>query len=321
MPPNQKVELQKELLRRELARRSILPFVTLINDDSYKVGWVHEDLCTMLDAFVEGVEKKMSPRLMVWMPPRSGKSQIISRAFPAYLLGKHPDWEIVNATYGQDLASDMGRYVRGILQDNVFQELFPNLTIDPSTQAADRIDTFISGRAGALGRQRGGYKAVGVGTALTGRGAHVLLIDDPVKNREEADSDTIQAATWGWYTSVARTRLAPGGGMIILQTRWSEGDLSGRILEQAKKNPEADQWGVFRFPAIAEQDEYDYATTKILRRRAGEALHPERFSLKELKATRATIGTRDWEALYQQNPVPMEGAFFRREWFKTWEPE
>lgn len=315
---NPQKQMAAELLRRELATREMLPFVQLINDETYHAGWVHQDLCTMLDAFLEGVEKRLSPRLMVWLPPRAGKSQIVSRAFPAFILGKHPDFEVVNATYGQDLASDMGRYVRSILQSQVFHELFPACALDPATQAMDRIDTYTSG-SGAFGRARGGYKAVGVGTALTGRGAHVLIVDDPVKSRQEADSDTIQDATWGWYTSVARTRLAPGGGIVVMQTRWAQGDLSGRILDQAKANPEADQWGVFSYPAIATQDEFDYATGKILRRRAGEPLHPERFSLKELKAIRASIGLRDWEALYMQNCIPAEGSYFRREWFKHFE--
>lgn len=314
-----KIQLKTELVKRELARRELLPFVQLINGPEYHAGWVHQDLCNMLDAFLEGVERKLSPRLMVWLPPRHGKTTIISKAYPGFILGKHPSWDIVTATYGQDFADDIGRNVRNTLLDPIYQDLFPELSIDPSTKAADRIDTYLraTGGTGSLGRQRGGYKSVGIGGSLTGRGAHILIIDDPIKDREEADSKTVQERNYGWYTAVGRTRIAPGGGIIVLQTRWAVEDLSGKILSQAKGNLEADQWGVYSFPAIAEKDEYDFATGKILRRRVGEALHPERFSLKELIALKATLPSRDWNALYQCNPIDEAGGYFKREWFQS----
>jgi hypothetical protein len=307
-----KRRLEKELLRRELAKREVLPFCQLIHGPDYKAGWVHGDLCALLDAFVDGVEQGKRPRLMVWVPPRHGKSHIISRAFPAFLLGKHPEWEVVNATYGQDLANDMGRFVRGVLNDNVFNSIFPTTIVDPASNAMDRVDTYALGK-----RNRGGYKAVGVGGALTGRGAHVLIIDDPVKNREDADSELMREQTWNWYSSTARTRLAPGGGVIILQTRWHLEDLSGRLIERAKADKKADQWHVYKFPAIATADEY--GLDGKLRRKAGEALDPARFPIEELEQLRATIMPRDWNALYQQNPVAEDGTYFLRDWIKLWE--
>jgi hypothetical protein len=290
----------------------MLPFCNLVHGKEYQAGWVHEDLCKLLDAFVEGCEKKLRPRLMVWVPPRHGKSHIISRAFPAFLLGKHPEWEVVNATYGQDLASDMGRFVRGVLNDAVYKSVFPGTHVDPASNAMDRVDTY----QGVVRGGRGGYKAVGVGGSLTGRGAHVLIIDDPVKNREEADSELSRENAWNWYSSTARTRLAPGGGIIILQTRWHEDDLSGRLIERAKSDKKADQWHVYKYPAIATHDEF--GLDGKLRRKAGDALHPERFPLAELEQLKATIAPRDWAALYQQNPTPEDGAYFDREWFKLW---
>jgi len=291
------------LASRELAKRSLLEFV-LHFEPGYLTGWVHREICDLLDAFIEAVERKLSPRLMIFLPPRAGKTTIVSRNFPCFALGRHPEWEIISATYAQDLANDYGRYVRNNLADPLYSELFPKTVIDPSSNAADRMDTTL----------RGGYKAVGVGGPLTGRGAHILLIDDPLKGRQEADSEVERSNLIKWYNAVARTRLAPGGGAIIVQTRWHESDLAGQLLEQAQANKDADQWKVYSYPAIATEDEKH--------RRKGEALHPERYPLSELHKIRAslTMGSdaREWSALYQQSPVPPEGVLFKRDWVKMY---
>lgn len=283
--------------RRELGTRSLLSFTTLLAPE-YEVGWVHREITDLLDAFIEAVERKLAPRLIIQLPPRIGKSEIVSRKFPAYALGKHPEWEIVCATYNQDLANDFGRDVRVVFRDPLYAELFPDAKIREDSNAIDDMKL----------EARGSYKAVGIGGALTGRGAHILVIDDPVKNREDADSELIREHTWKWYQTVGRTRLAPGGGIILCQTRWHEEDLAGKILLQEKVNPAGDRWHVYSYPAIATEDEPN--------RKAGEALHPERWPLHEYEKLRATLDPREWSALYQQNPTPPEGIAFKRDWFR-----
>lgn len=299
---DQKLEqVRDELIRRLEARDSILPFTQLFTPD-YHAGWVHREVAELLDAFMEAVHQKRSPRLMIFLPPRSGKSQLVSRLFPPFLLGHHPEWEVVATSATQDLSDSFGRYVRSILNDPIYQDLFPRLELDPATNSASLVQT----------RQRGMYKAVGVGGQLTGMGAHVLVVDDPLKDREAANSPTQREALWEWYSSVARTRLHPGGGVVVVHTRWHEDDLAGKLLVQMKENPLADQWKVYSYPAIAKEDEPH--------RKAGEALHPERFPLEELLRTKNSLLPADWASLYQQDPSPEDGDFFQRKWFDCRSP-
>lgn len=218
------------------------------------------------------------------------------------MMGHHPNWEIISATYGQELADDIGRYVRSILNDPQYPKLFPLTKLQVGSNAADRLDT----------TARGGYRAVGRGGSLTGRGAHVLILDDPLKDDSEADSATIQEGLRSWYATSARTRLAPGGGVIIVQTLWSLNDLPLFLLEAEDKDPQADKWCVYKYPAIATCDE--------THRKKGEALHPERFPVLELEKTRASFYSqglsRWWNSLYQQNPVEEEGNFFKNDWIR-----
>ena len=293
--------LQEELARRLEARESLLPFTELFTPD-YIAGWVHREVAELLDAFRDAVERKLSPRLMIFLPPRCGKSQLVSRLLPPFLLGHNPHWEVVAASSTQDLSDSFGRYVRSVLNSPVYQDLFPAIQLDPSTNSASLVQT----------QQRGMYKAVGVGGQLTGMGAHALIIDDPIKDREQADSPTQREALWDWYSSVARTRLHPGGGIIVLHTRWHEDDLAGKLITQMRDNPDADQWKIYSYPAIAKEDE--------THRKAGEALHPERYPIQALHQIRNSILMRDWTALYQQDPSPDDGDYFKREWFNITSP-
>jgi len=288
---------QQELARRELARRSLLDFTCLLNP-KYVVGWVHREVTDLLDAFEQAVAEKRGPRLIIELPPRHGKSELVSRCFPAFLLGRHPDWEVVCASYNSDLAASFGREVRTTLHDPLYRDLFPDLELRKDSNAVDFVKT----------TGKGSYKAVGVGGTLTGMGAEVLLIDDPVRNREDADSELVSEATWRWYQSVARTRLSPGGGIIICMTRWSLLDLAGRLQEAQTERIDAEHWHVYSFPAIATKDEKH--------RKAGEALHPERWPLRELEKLRGALDAREWTALYQQNPVPDQGLIFSKDWVK-----
>lgn len=300
-----RLELLKRKARTELKRRRLVDFTTAFTND-YDPGWVHHEVAAHLEAFMEAVERRLSPRLMIFLPPRTGKSQLCSRCFPAYMLGHHPNWEIICATYGQELADDMGRYVRSIINDPAYAELFPATKVAAGSNAADRIDT----------TARGGYRSVGRGGSLTGRGAHVAILDDPIKDDSEADSATIQEGLRRWYLTTLKTRLAPGGGVIIVQTLWSLNDLPLFLMETGKEDPLADKWCVYKYPAIATEDEKH--------RKKGEALHPSRFPLAELEKTRAnfykTGMSRWWNSLYQQTPVAEEGNFFKKDWIERYAP-
>ena len=225
------------------------------------------------------------------MPPRHGKSELASVRFPAWYLGRNPDKRLILASYAADLAHRFSKLVRNVVDDPRYEAIFPGVALAQDSRSADAWD---------LAGRRGGMKAVGVGGPLTGFGANVLLIDDPVKNRAEADSETYRQNVWDWYTSTAYTRLEEGGAVVVIQTRWHEDDLTGRLLEAQGTDPNADQWTVIHMPALSDD---------------GLPLWPEKYSLEDLERIRPTVGPRDWEALYQGRPRPPEGAMFRREQF------
>jgi predicted phage terminase large subunit-like protein len=331
--------VEKEIASRALCRRKLLPFIKKFNK-RYSAGWVHRDICRRLEQFVKDVEDQKGPRLMLFMPPRHGKSEIASKNLPAWVLGNHPDWEIIASSYAVSLPIGFSRKVQGIIQDSYYQKLFPQTRLNPKAMAAD---------AWMTDGHEGGYIAAGVGTGISGKGAHILIIDDPVKDAEEADSTPQRDKVWDWWGSTAKTRLAPGGGVLVIQTRWHDDDLSGRMLAQKKelekefgelilKDPEneelyraqmleeLDMWEVVEYPAIATHDEYlntqtgelfydehdgDSATVQV--RMKGNALHPERFPVGRLMNMKRTLQPRHWSALYQQNPVPDEGIYFTRD--------
>lgn len=292
--------IRKELARRELASRGLLPFIKYIRPD-YDVGWFHKKLTDTLDKFMWDVENKKSPRLIITTPPRVGKSTAVSEFLPAYSMLTHPNYDIVLATYNQTLADHQGRKVRDIFRHDYVRNVFPTFELDEQTQSANYIKT----------TQGGMFKATGVGGALTGMGAHILVCDDLIKSREEAESLLIREATWDWYTSVARTRLHPGGGVLMVHTRWHVEDPIGKLLAHAKEHPDGDQWTVIEFPAIATRDE-EY-------RKEGEALHPARYDVDAYRQIRASIPARDWEALYQCRPFIDTGGFFKKEHIKFYD--
>lgn len=242
-------------------------------------------------------------------------SELASRRFPAYVLGRYPDMSIISASYSADLSSRMNRDVQRIMDDPLYHTVFPE------THLSDKnIRTVASGNylrnsdIFEVVGYRGVYRSTGVGGGLTGMGASICILDDVIKDRASADSPTVLQNVWDWYTSTLYTRLAPGGGIILMNTRWCQRDLSGRLLE-AEAQGDGDKWKVINFPAIAERDELPY-------RRAGEALHPARYPKEQLERIRLAVGTRDWESLYQQHPVPDGGALFKEEWTgRVWLPK
>jgi predicted phage terminase large subunit-like protein len=270
-------------VRAAQARRSLLRFTEYTNP-LYQRAQHHEQIAAKLEA----VERGEIDRLMIFMPPRHGKSELASKRFPAWCLGRDPQRQIIAASYNSDLANDFGRNVRNLVAEPEFGQVFPGVTLAPDSQAAMRMNT----------NHGGTYVAAGVGTAVTGRGAHIALIDDPFKDREEADSERRRELVWDWYRSTLYTRLMPGGAIVVICTRWHEDDLAGRLLEQ-----DAGQWDVLSLPAISPM---------------GEALWPDWYDVPALQRIRDTVGQREWSALYQQQPQPDEGTYFQREWFRTW---
>jgi hypothetical protein len=269
---------QKERDRRELARERLLEFTTYTYP-RYQPAYHHRLICEKLEA----VERGELRRLMIFMPPRHGKSELASRRFPPFVLGRNPDKEIISASYGASLAVDFGREVRNIVASEEFAALFPRVRLAPDSGAKDRWHT----------NGRGGYVAAGVGTAITGRGADILNIDDPVKDRAEAESETTREGVWAWYRSTAYTRLMKDASIVVTMTRWHEDDLAGRLLEQAEAD--GDKWDVLCLPAFNPE---------------GRALWPERYDEAALNQIRNVLEHREWGALYDQNPRPSGTSFF-----------
>lgn len=243
---------------------------------------------------------------MIFLPPRHSKSEFASRRFPAWCVGKHPKWQIINSTYSGDFAADFGREVRGIVKSSEYQKLFPGTKLAEDSQAAARWNT-----------QKGGsYVSAGVGGPLTGRGAHIAIIDDPFKDYQAAYSPTIRESIWKWYKNVLRTRLMPGGAIILVLTRWHDADLAGKLIKKMKSD-EGDKWDIISIPALIETEEQKQ--TDPLYRNIGEALWPAWYDEQTLKDTKKAMSSFEWSALYQQSPVPESGNLFKREWFKWYE--
>lgn len=298
-----------ELLKRRRARSNLVDFARYTLAGQYIPADHHHRICEKLEAVARGEIK----RLMIFMPPRHGKSELASRRFPAWFLGNHPEKSIIAASYNSELAGDFGRDVRNIVASAEYNALFKT-GLAADSKAAGRWHTDTGG----------GYVAAGVGTAITGRGAHILLIDDPFKDRESADSETIREKTYNWYMSTAYTRLESSiteqdpdplwnqerqqgklkpfeGAIVIIQTRWHEDDLAGRLLADMADG--ADQFEVLDLPAISD---------------TGEALWPGKYPIERLEAIKKALPSREWEALYQQRPTVESGTFFKREWFQRY---
>lgn len=327
----------KLLADRILARRRLLHF-TKLTHPRYSAGWVHDDICRRLERFSREVAEGKSPRLMLLMPPRHGKSELASIRFPAWHLGQYPHHELINVGYNLDLPMGFSRKVREVFRDPQYQAIFPDAVLDPDSQSVEKWNT----------TKGGGFTAAGRGGGITGKGAHILIVDDPIKDQEEADSALVREKLWDWYQSTAYTRLAPGGGVLVIQTWWNDDDLAGR-LQQAmaligkEGAPEGiDDFEIIKYPALSLSYEYrddvdpanpgpiirtdepiDVANPPLgmskhltLLRPKDFCLHEDRYPTEALKRIRANLQPRIWSALYQQNPVPDEGMYFRKEYFR-----
>lgn len=242
------------------------------------------------------VEPGQGRRVIVTMPPRHGKSEVISGKFPSWYIGRNPDRRVILTSHTASLAIDYSARNRDYLIA-YGSEVF-GCTVDLKRSASE--DWRIRGR-------RGGIRAAGVGGSITGRGADLLIMDDPFKDYREAHSKTVRDHVWNWWTAVALTRLEPGGSIVVISTRWHADDLIGRILDTAKRTGE--QWTIIDLPALAEEND-------PLGRAAGEPLWPARFGRETLLQMRETMGSYMFDALYQQQPTRHGGSIFTRSWFR-----
>lgn len=294
------MRLRQEKLRLE-APISFSHFLGYSNP-KYELEWFHKlvaDHCQML---YEGKIKN----LMVFMPPQHGKSEIISRNFPAWVLGKNPDMKIVGSSYSSDLAEQFSRSIQRTIDSKEYQAIFPETYLNGTSQRDSvkgvlrNVDMFET-----VGH-RGFYKAVGVGGSLTGTPVDIAIIDDPVKDANEANSVTYRQKVWDWYNTVLTTRLHNHSRQLFIMTRWHEDDLAGRILKA-----EPDEWTVLAIPAICEI-EHDGGLSK---RHVGDALWSSHHSIEKLLKQKARA-PREFNALYQQHPTVEGGNIVKRDWFR-----
>jgi predicted phage terminase large subunit-like protein len=295
--PAQQIKVQKlveelnKRKRREEAQDDFLAFVRTQWPD-FISGAHHRRIAKLFEAVARG-EKK---RIIINLAPRHTKSEFASFLFPAWFLGKNPKKKVMQVSNTAELAEGFGRKVRNLLETEEYREIFPDVELRSDSKAAGRWNTNFGGD----------YYATGVGAALAGRGADIVIIDDPHTEQEAlqaAFNPGVYDKVYEWYTTGPRQRLQPGGAIIIVQTRWSMRDLTGQILENAIQRPGADKWEVFEFPAILP---------------SGAPLWPEFWSQEALEAIRAEIPAGKWQAQYQQNPTSDETAIIKRDSWNTW---
>ncbi|XGI81181.1 phage terminase large subunit [Enterobacter hormaechei] len=305
--------------RAMLAARLGLMDFTLYTNPRYETGWFNELLCAELDNFLKDVEAGKMPRLMIFAPPRSGKSELASRRFPAFALGKHPDWNVISCSYSADLANRMSRDTQRIIDSPRYHEVFPKTCINGSnvrTVAGGAIRTAeLWETIDKNGKLHGGsYRAAGVNGGITGQGMHIGIIDDPAKDYKTASSKAYQEAVIDWYDTTFFTRADPKlNGIIIILTRWHKDDLAGQLLKKAEEGGE--EWRVISFPMEAENDEFhELNGKKYALRKKGEILFPERMPRAFVEKCKQR-GSLVWNALYQQRPTAKGGGLIKSDWF------
>jgi len=276
--------------------RSVMP--------EYVFNWHH---LVLIDAAQRLADREFE-RLIVMMPPRHGKSQIVSRLFPAWLFARQQNEQVILSSYSADLASAMNRDVQRIMTGETYRALFPDTRLSEGKDAGvvrnnSRFDIIDS---------KGYLISAGVGGGITGAGATVGIIDDPVKNSAEADSATYRNTAWEWYTTTFKTRFEPNAIEIVCATRWHEDDLTGRILKQIEDGESGVKTEIVNLPALCEHPE-QY-------RDIGEALWEGKYSRGKLLKMQSDLGSRAWNALYQQRPAPEEGNLIKRDWFDFYDP-
>lgn len=293
-----------------LSRQNLLGFSTWVFPE-WQTNWHHEILCRAIHRLING----QSRRLLINMPPRSGKTQVVSRHLPAWYLGHNPDALIMTCSCSSSLAKKNSRDVQRIIRSPRYRQLFPNVKLVPRSGKKEGQDGIRTAEEWEIDGREGSYKGVGVGQSIVGRGADLIVIDDPVDSAEAARSLAEREKVWEWYVMDVRTRLdKPSGPIIAMGTRWHDDDLFGKLLKMQKDEPESDRWEVIDLPAIADGD---CIPEDKAHRQMGEPIWPTNplFTLEELRTTRAGMTEYQWAALYQRKPMPEGGALFKEAWF------
>ena len=288
-----KVALQEQLIlehlkKLEAAEKNFLPFVRHVWPE-FISGYHHRKIAKKFEDISRGKIK----RLIVNMPPRHTKSEFASFLFPSWLVGNNPKLKIIQTTHNTELAVRFGRKMKNLIDSDLYKQVFDKVAISADSKAAGRWET----------NHGGEYFAAGVGSSITGRGADLLIIDDP-HSEQDALSTTAFDNAYEWYTSGPRQRLQPGGAIVIVMTRWGTKDLTGRLIDAQAKEPKADQWEVIEFPAILPSN---------------KPIWPEYWDIETLQTTKASLTEQKWQAQWQQNPTSEEGSIIKREWWKVWD--
>ena len=287
--------------KNKVAYDDLIAFCKRMMPD-FIVGKHHRILADML----MDIEKGDKDRACVNIPPRHGKSQLVSIFFPAWYLGRNPDKKVMMVSHTTDLAVDFGRKVRNLLGLQDYKDIFPTVQLATDSKSAGRWNTNMGGE----------YYACGVGSALAGRGAHLLLVDDPHSEQDVINGNfSVFEKAYEWFTFGARTRLMPGGSVAIIQTRWHMDDLTGRVVKDMSQNEKSDQYDVVEFPAVIEVEDKDSGEL------IDKPLWPEFFDMEALERTKASMPLFQWNAQYQQQPTAEEAAIVKREWWQIWEKE
>jgi predicted phage terminase large subunit-like protein len=288
------VKVYQAAIEREKAQINFMEYVKMMWP-----GFVHGRHHALMAKKFEAIAKGEMKRVIINMPPRHTKSEFASYLLPSWFLGLHPAKKVIQCSNTADLAVGFGRKVRNLVDSEQYASVFPGVKLRQDSKAAGRWAT----------NKNGEYFAIGVGGTVTGKGADLLIIDDPHSEQEAAlaaGNPEIYQKVYEWYTSGPRQRLQPGGAIVIVMTRWGEADLTGRVLQDAMKREKGEEWELIELPAIMP---------------SGNPLWPEFWSIDELEALKEELPVSKWNAQYQQKPTGEEGALVKREWWKIWEKE
>ena len=288
------LELRESRARLAAAQDNMLGFASSVYP-GFKIGPHHRKLAKIFTDVIEGRKK----RVIINIAPRMGKSEFSSYLFPAYFLGKYPQKKIIMGTHTAGLSEDFGRRIRNLLDTEEYREIFPQTLVADDQKAAGKWSTSVGGQ----------YYAAGVGGALAGRGADLFVIDDPHSEQDVKTNSRLAFDTaWSWFQTGPLQRLMPGGAIIVIMTRWSLLDLTGRLIAYQAKNPEAEPWEIVELPAILHQDTDNE-----------KSLWPEQWPLATLKSTKAALDPKYWNAQYMQQPTAENSAIVSRKMWRIWE--
>lgn len=286
------------------APKSMLHF-TLATMPQYNIGWHHDKLANALHRVASGKCK----RLMVFMPPRHGKTELVSVRFPAWILGRDPNKQIIGVSYGAGLANRNAKQIKKVISSSSYKSIFPKTKLSTKKHKKDEDNGVNQANFFEIEGHRGYYRAAGVGGTITGTGGDIIIVDDIIKNRKEANSPKFRERAWEEFNDTLKTRLeGENAALIIVMTRWHEDDLAGRLIKKMRDEPDAEQYEILSLEALKEDLENKSDTRKV-----DEALWPWKYNEEYLKKLKANTPAMTWNALYQQRPSSMAGNIFKRE--------